>query len=916
MKKITAITCAVLCALLLASCESGDSPAEETTETTAAPAVSKTLISASTGTDYTIVRSDTADKGALDFSRKLQAALEEKIGVKLMLKTDWYKDGNGNPPQAHEVLLGTTNRDESTVLEDGWRPNGTMDWTVRLVGEKILLFGGSEFALEQAVTYFTENCIADGTVVMEENFAYTYEHAWPLNAIRVGENDLAKYQIVVASDADSLTSAAAGLIQKFVLEQIGAELSIVPDSHAAKKTDFEIVVGKTNRDVALPEEPLYVTTEGTRLLIGGENSFALYAAVEAFRDGSAGTIADSIYTLSGSYTSQEYSLLNEGAVSTMLSFVEQRAALGRERHLTELMKHELATGDAFLETDCYANLSSMVLFLPEDEVNEKQLAFANKVVRKVTGYMNTHTPPSRTVAGGGNGPSGEVDFAAARLARVLYAPAGRLEAETEADLKRFFLNDDYQSIYYSENHMFMFRTARYLAACRYEGETFHQYGMTAEEMRKQEHDYLIEFLQIRAKRGWGEFDSMGYSIENFLNLLNLYDCAPDEDLAEIARMSLDSLLMNMIVDTTENGMYGGAHGRSYDSVVKDMRCRFFWVYQFFFGEHGFDDVPEKAKEIGISNTPLIFVSDYRPDGILYAIVADKQYPFANRETVHNPGMKFEFEDLGALSKYTYNTELYSIGCVNNQQPYPADSPDARHEDTQQTNFSLIFAENSKAGITVHHPGNVSGHEYWYGDARCNCNHLFGNENTVMGIFYIPGSAGTFNYIHAHVEKSQFDEVVEQADKNRLFVREGDAYAMLQFSQKYSWSKSDASEVLIYDDNRKTNVRLAFVCEAGMKSEYGDFQGFISAMEKKTMSFSRDDLTLEYDNMKLHLEYNKRDGVTEFQYLDGKLQEYPYAYTYDSPFMRSEWDSGVIEVMYGDTVRVMDFVNITDTTKKK
>jgi len=154
-----------------------------------------------------------------------------------------------------------------------------------------------------------------------------------------------------------------------------------------------------------------------------------------------------------------------------------------------------------------------VLGLREVGVNATQLACANKVVRKVTGYMNTHTPPSRTVAGGGNGPSGEVDFAAARLARVLYAPAGRLEAETEADLKRFFLNDDYQSIYYSENHMFMFRTARYLAACRYEGETFHQYGMTAEEMRKQEHDYLIEFLQIRAKRGWGEFDSMGFHRE-------------------------------------------------------------------------------------------------------------------------------------------------------------------------------------------------------------------------------------------------------------------------------------------------------------------------------------------------------------------------------------------------------------------
>ena len=910
MKKLNAIVCALLAAGLLVSCDSGETPAEESTETTAAPAVMKTLMSASVGSDYSIVRSDVDHYGELDCSKTLQAAIQESIGIKLALKTDWYKENMGTPPQPHEILMGTTNREETAALEESWRPNGALDWTVRLSGEKILIYGGSESALEQAVAYFIENCIVEGTVVMEENFSYTYVYAWPLDAIMVGEKNLAEYQIVVSANADSLTNAAATLIQNNIKALIGAELPIVIDSHTTQKTDYEILVGKTNRTEKVPSDPLYVTTEGSRVLIGGENSFALYAAVEAFRDGSAGSTVNGVYTLS-SYTGTEYSLLNEGAVTTMMSYVDQRAALGRERHLTELMKNELATGDAFLETDFYANLSSMVLCMPEDEVNDKQLAFANKVVRKVTGYMNTDTPPSKK-----SRITGEVDFAAARLARCLYAPEGRLEEETAAALKRFFLNDDFQSVYYSENHMFMFRVARYLAACYYEGETFNQYKMSAEQMRQQEHDYLVEFLKLRAQYGWGEFDSMGYTIENFLNLLNLYDCAPDDDLVQLAKMTMDSLLLNMIVDTTENGMYGGAHGRSYDSVVTDMRCRFFWVYQFFFGEHGFDDIPAAAKDIGISNTPCIFVSDYRPDGILYAIVADKQYPFENREAAHNPAMKFEFEDLGVLSKYTYNTELYSIGCVNNQEPYPAGHADARHEDTQQTNFSLIFAENSKVGITVHHPGEASGHDYWYGDAQCNCNHFFGNKNTVMGIFYIPGSAGSYKFIHAHVEKSQFDEVIEQPEQNRIFVREGDAYAMLQFSQSYSWSPKDASEVMIYDGTLRTNIRLAFVCEAGMKSEYGDFAGFVSAMEKKEMNFDRDTLTLEYGNMKLHLEYNKRDGVTEYQYLDGVLQEYPYAYTYDSPFMRSKWGSGVIEVTYGDTVRVMDFMNITDTTKKK
>ncbi len=602
------------------------------------------------------------------------------------------------------------------------------------------------------------------------------------------------------------------------------------------------------------------------------------------------------------------SLLESGKVAELKEYVEERAKVGRKLHLTELRGYNNI--DDISDTDVYGNVAVTVLYMPADEIGAKDIKLANKIVRKVCGYATTDIPPSKK-----DNIKGEIDFAANRIVRALYAPEGRVEDETFEALKRFFLNDDFESCYFSENHMLMFRSARYLAACYYENETFNQYGMTGAELKAQEHDYLVEFLQYRAKRGWGEFDSMGYVLENFLSVLNLYDCAPDEDLRKLAKMTLDTLMMNMVADMTNNGMYGGAHGRSYDAAATDMRCRCFFLYQLYFGEKGLDDVPETTKEMGILNAPLALTSDYRPDDIVYAIVSDKSFPYVNREEVHNPKTAYEQVDYGRLSKYTYVTELYSIGCVNRQDPYPKSDPEWKYEDTQQTNFSLVFAENSKATITVHHPGGTNAHNYWYGDANCNCNHFFGNENVVIGIFCILGDAGEYNYIHAHLEKAGFDEIIEDKENGTVFVKLGDAYAALRFSDAYSWKSGTKDEIIVRDGNRKTDLYIAMACEAGDKENYGSFEKFVSAMKEKNFEFDRAEKTLYYGNMELGLDTSDAE-VAESHYINGQSVGYPYGYVYDSYMMKSKWDSGIIEMYYGDYVRTMDFMNITDTLEKK
>lgn len=915
---------ALLLAAALTACSAGgDNPAPGSDDVSAgtsgsvvtseAPAEEVTLVSATVGADYAIVRPELKDDSILAKSKELQEKLESALGTKLALKTDWYKDTAGFPPQAHEILLGPTNRDESVAVETGWRASGYRDWTLQLVGEKLVIYAGSSEAYDEAIAYLLDNYVRDGALAVPGNLNVSSLYDWPLSNIRIGEHDIAEYQIVVPSSADQLVQESAKKVQSYIRDNTGVLLEIVKDSNQKKTTDCEILVGDTNRGIKLPKEEnagrfsYYITLRGSKLMLSGKDELSAAAAVDAFVSGSAGVTKDGVYTIDKSIVSSSNSVIESGIISTLKAYVEPRAKLGRA---TMLKNHMGSAGFGDLrDTDIYGNSATAVLFLPDNEVTPEAIAHANRVIRKVTGFMNTDTPTS---VKNGNGVDGENDFAANRLCRVLYADPSRIEPETAEKVKRFFLNDNFQSKYFSENHMLMFRTARYLAACYYKGETFNQYKKTAEEIREIDHDYIVNFLQYRARRGWAEFDSMGYGVEDFLSLINLYDCAPDEDIRTLAAMSMDTLLLSMIVDSTANGIYGGAHGRNYETVVTNLAGGIYYIYKLYFGTSGFSEVPDSMP---YCSAPFVYSSDYRPGDMLYAVVAEKTDPFSNYERTHNHAMEWTPQEYGFINKYTYNTALYSIGCVNRQDSFPRETG---YEEHQQTNWSMTFANNSKASLTFHHPGNTGTHRYWCGDSGCFCNHLFGHENVVMGVYFIPGNAGSFNFFHAYVPTNEFSEVVEQPESNRIFVRLGDAYAVLRFSSPYKWnSENSTKEVLVYDGEKKLNLRVGMVCEAGDKETYGSFEAFIAAMEKKEMVFDRDTLSLTYGDMQIKLDYTKsKRQPVEHNYLDGVEQEYPYANTYDSPYAKSVFDSGVIEVYCGGYVRTMDFMNVKDTTVKK
>ncbi len=587
------------------------------------------------------------------------------------------------------------------------------------------------------------------------------------------------------------------------------------------------------------------------------------------------------------------------------------------------------------QTSAYGGPATAVLAMPNSfGVTADDIRLANEAIIEVSNYL-TNNAQSDTAGG-----QGEVDFVAIRLVRLLFLEdnnKSRITEETQEALDRFFLQDNFESSHKSENHMLMSRAARYLAACYYaeQNATFTQYNtdgeaitaestnktpITAAALKALDEEYLISYMKHRAKYGWAEFNSLDYEAHNFNSLLALYECSGNAEVSKLAEMLMETMLVTMIENTTENGISGGAHGRGYSYAVSGLEVGMYHINALYFGLGDFENTNIVAS---IAAEPYIALSSWRPDESIYSVYANKTYPFVSYEKVQNHTLAYEPQDFGAINKYTYNTPLYSIGAINRQDSFPADNSLSWYEEHQQTNWSLAFANNATAGITVHHPGETSLHQYWCGDQNCKCNHLFGNKNIVMGIFYIPGETmlvnsdgqiTAYNYIHASIDKASFDKIVEDPDNNRLFVKLGDAYAALTFSHSYAWGGKDANnEIVIYDGDKTKDIRIAFACQAGDKDSDGSFESFIANVSDKTFAFNSENLSLEYGNMSYDLELNGTTVIAENQFIDGEAVDSNYTYTYNSPFMKSEWNSGIIEIYYYDKVRVLDFNNNTDNT---
>ncbi|MBR7184261.1 MAG: glycerophosphodiester phosphodiesterase family protein [Clostridia bacterium] len=135
-------------------------------ETTAAPETEPIPAVLTLDETYTIVRVETA--GKLEVSAA--TALHKALGTRPNLTTDWSPKGEEPAFGACEILLGATNRPESAELGEGLGPN---DYRVAVQGEKLVIAGGSDAAVVNAVAELIySGVLAEGTIARDFTLSF------------------------------------------------------------------------------------------------------------------------------------------------------------------------------------------------------------------------------------------------------------------------------------------------------------------------------------------------------------------------------------------------------------------------------------------------------------------------------------------------------------------------------------------------------------------------------------------------------------------------------------------------------------------------------------------------------------------------------------------------------------------------
>ena len=516
---------------------------------------------------------------------------------------------------------------------------------------------------------------------------------------------------------------------------------------------------------------------------------------------------------------------------------------------------------------------------------DKDVDEAIAKIRRTALYMDLPHPRERDVRG-------ENDFAAMRLTTIIYELYDKLDEETRALVKRFFLERDFTSMYGSENHVFMMRVSRYLAAQFY-GEDFKQFNMTSAQVLETDKKYIIDFIRFRAKYGVGEFTS-AYLCEDIAMVAMLAQFAKDEDVKNIAQMAVELITIEALHNLDPNGYLAGGAGRTY----------------YFLNAH--TSAPCTLKEALVDMEPHdhcpLMLANIEPDDFIIDTYENRKFPMEVFERKHLHSMyAWRADDpdwahidkllkAGSISKYTYLSEKYSLGAICRQDDYPVDDTgDSVYAHHQQAEWSLVIPGETREDSTrvfTSHPGLTDQHRHWTGDLECCCSSAFANKNTVLTVYNVE-KEDKLEYTHMYLESEKFDKIV--SEPNRLYLKKGDVSVFVYIAKPYHINFADHE---LISEGRKN--AYAFRVEENV-----DFDEFCAKYREMPVKFDEEKVQLEFDGLFINRNENGKIG---------EPVSYPYPDMYRSDWVYAPWDKGVIEITNGEKTLVLDFNNIRRSFK--
>ena len=254
----------LLCLLALVSC-GGDED-----DTTAPP----TELSLDNLASYKFIYPTDVDLDIFAALIELRDAITAETGVTLADAEDFVSFDATVPVGTLEILVGPTNRPESTSKKLGRKDTG-----IYFENNRLVISGGSTEAVIAAIERFTETYVKDGRVFYP-TAPDLVRGTYPYGSVTLNGVSIYDYSIV----RDTTVSTLASILADGIADATGAVLPIRKTSDPA--TPYEIIVGDRNMKgdrtpPAVAAGKWTVETVGTRIFLLGDGEDGDYAAVLA-----------------------------------------------------------------------------------------------------------------------------------------------------------------------------------------------------------------------------------------------------------------------------------------------------------------------------------------------------------------------------------------------------------------------------------------------------------------------------------------------------------------------------------------------------------------------------------------------------------------------------------------------------------
>ncbi len=233
-------------------------------------------------TNYVIVRPDETDITLVEASMTLRKTIKELYDLELDLKSDLHSDRvESLKIREFEILIGACDRDETRLFMADLRMN---DYGYAMVGQKLVICGGSDEATLKALNLFAENILnAQSSEMFFDSSARVLERgAYAVDTFTLQGTDISEYTIVYKNRNENSRALAEELRDR-IAQTSGFILPVKNDKEA--RTGKEILIGTTSRTEcsftgrALADGTYMVAADDTFICARGADGIGDYYAV-------------------------------------------------------------------------------------------------------------------------------------------------------------------------------------------------------------------------------------------------------------------------------------------------------------------------------------------------------------------------------------------------------------------------------------------------------------------------------------------------------------------------------------------------------------------------------------------------------------------------------------------------------------